>query len=193
MQRVVGWKYFTTQKQWEAYLKDLLWYNDNTLLKSILMIYDRQTEEEKRQGASIDNNNVGFTKVDAKEMGRIARKIKNGQQLTYAEMGMARRKMQKYWKQLMELLEQSKQLQERMATDILKQEEEKERMESLQRELEEAQEKYKLKKQQFRESMEIMRKCAEEGFACDYGICDECPLTKGYQMHLDLSNKDVEY
>lgn len=166
MYQVVGWKYFTTEKQWEAYLKDLLWYNDNALLKSILMIYNRQ----------IKSNKIGFTKVDAQEMDRLARKIKDGQTLTYAELERARNKMPKYWRQLMEILKQSEQPHERAAVDKIKQMEEKDR--------------YKVKKQLFRESIEILRKCAEEGISCDYGICNECPLTKGYQLHLDSSIKD---
>lgn len=181
MYQVVGWKYFTTEKQWETYLKDLLWYNDNALLKSILMIYNRQAK----------SNKIGFTKVDAQELGRLARKIKDGQTLTYAELERARNKMPKYWRQLMEILKQSEQPHERAAVDKIKQMEEKESNDKeLDEQLKASLNRYKVKKQLFRESIEILRKCAEEGISCDYGICNECPLTKGYQLHLNSSVKD---
>ena len=38
----------------------------------------------------------------------------------------------------------------------------------------------------FREHIEILRKCSEEGISCEYGICDECPLTTGFQLKMSL-------
>lgn len=95
------WEYFTNQKQWKMYLKELLKTNDTALFRAIVLVYDNQTEEEKYRGKSIEENSVGFNKVDAKEMGEIAKKIKSGKQLTKAELAKSRNKMQKYWKQLM--------------------------------------------------------------------------------------------
>ena len=36
-----------------------------------------------------------------------------------------------------------------------------------------------LKIKQAKERNEELRKCATEGISCDYGICDECPVTAG--------------
>ena len=96
---MAAWEYFTNQKQWKLYLKNLLKTNNNALLKAILLIYDNQTEEEKNKGESIEDNCIGFSKVDAKEMGKIAIKIKAGKALTEGELAKSRNKMQKYWKQ----------------------------------------------------------------------------------------------
>ena len=98
---MAAWEYFTSQKQWETYLKDLLKTNDKALLKAIVLIYDNQTPEEKDKGKSIEDNCIGFSKIDAKEMGDIARKIKANKALTKGELAKSRNKMQKYWKQLM--------------------------------------------------------------------------------------------
>lgn len=95
------WEYFTNQKQWKMYLKELLKTNDTALFRAIVLVYNNQTEEEKYRGKSIEENSVGFNKVDAKEMGEIAKKIKSGKPLTKAELAKSRNKMQKYWKQLM--------------------------------------------------------------------------------------------
>ena len=169
-----AWEYFTNQKQWEAYLKDLLRISDKALLKAIVLIYDDQTIEEKDKGKSIENNCVGFSKIDAKEMGDIARKIKANSVLTKGELAKSRNKMQKYWKQLMIIskkqaeakkLQEQKELEAKMAEEELAAQ--KEDTEKLER---------------FRQDIETLRKCSEEGISCEYGICDECPITTGFQL-----------
>lgn len=144
------WKYFTNQKQWESYLKNLVKTNDNALLKSIILIYDGQTQEEKNKGESIEDNCIGFSKIDAYEMGQIAKKIKSGQPLTKGEIAKSRNKMQKYWKQLMVISKKRA-------------------------ELEELQEIEKNFEERFKEN-ETLQMC-EEGKSCEYGICSECPLS----------------
>lgn len=162
------WEHFTTQKQWKAYLKDLLKTNDKALLRAIVLIYDNQTPEEKNKGKSIENNCVGFSKIDAKEMGDIARKIKAGKALTKGELAKSRNKMQKYWKQLMIISK--------------KKAEAKKLQEQREKELEATEGKWedKLKLEWLREYNEALRRCSEEGVACSFGICDECPNTTGF-------------
>ena len=175
---MAAWEYFTSQKQWEAYLKDLLKTNDKALFRAIILIYDNQTPEEKDKGESIENNCVGFNKVDAKEMGDIARKIKAGKALTKGELAKSRNKMQKYWKQLMIIskkqaeakkLQKQRELEAKMAEEELAAQ--KENAEKLER---------------FKQDIETLRKCSEEGISCEYGICDECPITTGFQMRMNL-------
>ena len=165
------WEAFTNQKQWESYLKNLIKTNDKALYKSIILIYEMQTDEERCIGESKEENNVGFSKVDAYEMGVIAKKIKQGNELTSGEIAKSRNKMQKYWKQLMII--SKRQMKE--AEDA-----------KLNEELAIAQGEQNEKLESFREHNEILRKCSEEGISCSYGICDECPLTTGFQMRLNL-------
>lgn len=154
------WEYFTNQKQWESYLKNLLIHNNKALFRAIVLVYDSQTNEEKNRGKSIENNNIGFSKIDAYEMGHIAQKIKAGKDLTQKELTAARYKMPKYWKQLMNISK---------ANMAKTEKHDKEANEELER---------------FREHNEILRRCSEEGIPCSYGICDECPLTTGLQTKL---------
>ena len=158
---MAAWEYFTSQKQWEAYLKDLLKTNDKALLRAIMLIYNNQTPEEKDKGESIEDNCIGFSKIDAKEMGDIARKIKANKALTKEELAKSRNKMQKYWKQLMII---SKEQAEAKLIELEIQEENAEKL------------------KQFKQDIETLRKCSEEGIACEYGICDECPITTGFQL-----------
>ena len=95
------WETFTNQKQWEEYLKNLLKTNNKALFKAIVLVYDSQTEEEKRTNESVEDNKIGFSKIDAKDLSAIARKIKREEILTKGEFAKSRNKMPKYWKQLM--------------------------------------------------------------------------------------------
>lgn len=167
------WEGFTNQKQWEDYLKNLVKTNDRALFKAIILIYDMQTNEEKSIGSSVEENNVGFSKVDAYEMGIIAKKIKRGDPLTKGEIAKSRNKMPKYWKQLMIISKRN--MQEHKKEDA-----------KLNEELAIAQEEQNEKLERFREHNEILRKCSEEGISCSYGICNECLLTTGFQMRLSL-------
>lgn len=172
------WELFTNQKQWESYLKNLIKTNDKALYKSIILIYEMQTDKERYIGESKEENGIGFAKVDAKEMSDIAKKIKQGNKLTSGEIAKSRNKMQKYWKQLMII--SKRQMKE--AEDAKLNEE----FDKLNEELAIAQEEQNEKLESFREHNEILRKCSEEGISCSYGICDECPLTTGFQMRLNL-------
>ena len=169
-----AWEYFTSQKQWESYLKDLLKSNDKALLRAIVLIHDNQTQEEKNKGESIEDNCIGFSKIDAKEMGDIANKIRAGKVLTKGELAKSRNKMQKYWKQLMIISKkqaEAKRLQEQ-----------KELEEKLEKEEQEAHKEDAERLERFRQDIETLRNCSEEGISCEYGICDECPIITGFQL-----------
>lgn len=150
------WEYFTNQKQWESYLKNLVKTNDKALLRSIILIYNNQTEEEKNKEKSIEDNYIGFSKIDAYEMGQIAKKIKSGQPLTKGELAKSRNKMQKYWKQLMIISKKNMEVKRLEIEDELNAEA------------------YKLQ-QNSMEINEELKECLEKGKSCKYGICSECP------------------
>ena len=170
-----AWKYFTKQSEWKAYLQNLVMTNVSACLRAIVCIDNRQTEHERLRGESIEENGIGWTKNDAREMGQIASKIRRGVPLSDAELAKSRNKMKKYWKQLMVI---SKQRLERK--EQLEQAEAKARAE------EEYQREYEQRRMLFEQALETIRKCSEEGIACEYGICDECPLTQGYQLRLPM-------
>ena len=94
------WKSYS-QKEWEIEIKVLLKTNDVALKRAIVLIYELQTDEEKNLGVAKEENNVGFSKIDAEFLSKVARKIKNNLPLDDAEIIISRNKMQKYWKQLM--------------------------------------------------------------------------------------------
>lgn len=157
------WDNFTNQKQWEKYLRNLVRTNEKALLKSIMIIYDNQTFEEKEAGTSIYENKIGFNRFDSKEMMRIARKLKQKVHLTESEIAHARIVMPKYWKQLMII---SKQKQK-----------DKKEQEAFEEELENERILSQEKKELSHEFEENICRCINEGVSCSYYICDECPNT----------------
>lgn len=151
-----------TQNEWRTHLKQLIKGNDKALLHSILAIYERQTPEERTSRQSVVDNKVGFTKWDAEEMSDIARKIKEGIPLSSNEMIHARIVMPKYWRQLMEISK---------VTVARWQEEEYNRRRTQECDL-------------VKEFNKAMLRCVEEGVPCEYGICSECIVGQGMQVHL---------
>lgn len=165
------WEHFTSKKQWETYLKDLVATNDKALKRAIVLIYNNQTEEEKNKEESLEDNLSGFSKIDAKEMGEIARKILSGREMTDGEISKSRNKMKKYWRQLMLVSKKQakeKEIQEQMELESKIDEERSTRLDL------------------FREYNEALRRCVEEGISCEYGICDECPVMTRFQMRMKI-------
>lgn len=97
------WESFTNQQQWKDYLQELVRTNDRALIKSILVIYERQTDEEKYSGQTTEHNGQGFGKIDAGFFTQIVVQLKHGYPLTDRQMAVARNKMPKYWRQLMQV------------------------------------------------------------------------------------------
>lgn len=151
-----------TQDEWKEYLQKLVRTNDKALVRSVLVIYDRQTPSERISGQSTEDNGIGFSKWDAEEMSKIAIKIKNGLRLSSNELLRARIIMPKYWRQLMEISK---------VTVARRMEEEYNILRSREAE-------------KFRDANNAMVKCMEEGVQCEYGICDECIVNRGVQMHI---------
>lgn len=97
------WETFTNQQQWKDYLQNLIRTNDKALIRSIHVIYGRQTDGEKMYGITKEHNGMGFGKIDAEFFTQIVVQLKHGQQLTDRQMAIARNKMPKYWRQLMQV------------------------------------------------------------------------------------------
>lgn len=168
---IAAWRYFTHQTEWKAYLQDLVSQNDTALLRSIILIDNLQTEPERKAKESVEDNNVGWTKQDAKEMGEIADKIRNREQLSKGELAKSRNKMKKYWKQLMVISKWQRTENEMQQLAEIQEQKEQERIS---------------REEQFREYSRALQECSENGKPCEYGICDECPVTRGLQMRLQL-------
>jgi hypothetical protein len=94
------WENFT-QKEWKEYINKLLKENDKALYRSILIIYELQTDTEKILKQTKHQNNIGFGGNDAKFFSELAQKLRKKIHLTETEKAISRNRMAKYWKQLM--------------------------------------------------------------------------------------------
>lgn len=95
------WTKLKNQKEWKAEIIKTIESNERALKRAIMIVFDNQTVEEKMYGKSNEENRKGFNKVDAEIMSKIALKIQRGQELNFNDIIIARRKMPKYWKQIM--------------------------------------------------------------------------------------------
>lgn len=102
MSNKIEWDKLTVN-QYKICMQAMLITSDKYLDKAIVEIYKLQTDEEKYKGQSVEENNLGFSKVDAEVLSKIARKLIEGKELTAGERARARNKMLKYWRQLLYL------------------------------------------------------------------------------------------
>jgi hypothetical protein len=94
-----------TGKLWSKEdIQNLLEKNDEAVYKAMLRIYDRQTRDEQDAKDTQVWNSVGFTGTDAEIMSSFTESYKKWGKLTPKQMVIARKKMKKYWKQLLEII-----------------------------------------------------------------------------------------
>lgn len=74
--------------------------NKEEVGKALITLYYLQTQEEKLGSMTVENNNLGFNKIDAPILSDIARWILDGKPFTEGQFKVVSSKLQKYRKQL---------------------------------------------------------------------------------------------
>ena len=85
-------------------IRELILSNDKAVYSGMLRIYDRQTKSEQDYQETSDFNTVGFTGCDGHIMSSFTESYKKYGKLTEKQMIIARKKMLKYWKQLLDVI-----------------------------------------------------------------------------------------
>ena len=85
----------------KEHIQHLLLTNDNAVGRALLQIYARQTEAEQRHKNTEEDNGVGFSGVDGQFLSDVAERYKRYPKLSEKQLAIVRRKMLKYWKQLL--------------------------------------------------------------------------------------------
>lgn len=94
----------TTSKQKRIEdLKLAISLDRETLERAIVFIYNLQTGEEQLNQQTVEKNNIGFSGVDAKRFSYYARYIMSGKHLTGKHLELARKRMPKYARQIIEM------------------------------------------------------------------------------------------
>lgn len=97
------WKICNTKKERREKVKVLLLTNDKAVLRAIIAIYNRQTEDEKTQDSTKHENYIGFCANDAPIMSLYAKQIQQYGGLTKEQLVIARKRISRYTRQLADL------------------------------------------------------------------------------------------
>ena len=84
----------------KRYFKAHLTISPKWAITGLLVIYDRQTADEKATDNTSENNSVGFSGVDAEFLSSLAKQVRAGRTLSPKQMSFLFKKMPKYWEQL---------------------------------------------------------------------------------------------
>lgn len=82
-------------------IQELIEKSDDAVYRAMLRIYDKQTADEQQYQDTHIYNSVGFTGTDANIMSSFTEAYQKYGRLTTKQMAIARKKMKKYWKQLL--------------------------------------------------------------------------------------------
>ena len=96
---------FKNGKYWSKNdIKSLLIRNDKAVKKALLIIYNYQTDSEKSNEETIEQNGVGFSGADALILTSFANQLKY-KDLSEKQMIILRKKMIKYAGQILNYME----------------------------------------------------------------------------------------
>ena len=71
----------------------------------MMLIYGLQTDLEMQRGGTLNRNGTGFSSYHAADLTALALKVQRGCKLYPDEMLMCRRRIRRYWRQIMYLKE----------------------------------------------------------------------------------------
>lgn len=93
-----------THKQWKENLQTLLLKSDAALERAIVVLYKQQPIIEQVGEEAVITDGVGFNKFDAEILDKFAKQLLYDQHsLSSKQKVLARKKIPKYWKQLMNI------------------------------------------------------------------------------------------
>lgn|SRR5574344_942132 len=96
-----------TKKEKVAFVKQMLASNPAWAVRGLLKIYEFQTEAEQRVGETTEDNGVGFSGCDAHILSSFADQIKNGRQMSEKQLAIIYKKMPRYSRQLVNIVEET--------------------------------------------------------------------------------------
>lgn len=92
------------EKGWsKERLHRLLDLSDAAVIKAAMVLYHRQTDDEKAVGDTKHHNKVGFSAAHAEGMTRFCEFVRANKNITPAFMAFARRSVKHYHRQLLEV------------------------------------------------------------------------------------------
>lgn len=77
-------------------IQELLATSDKMVKRSLVKIFEKQTEDEQQSDDTRHNNGVGFNGLDARILSSFAKQVIERDSLSPKQMAIARNKMKKY-------------------------------------------------------------------------------------------------
>ena len=84
-------------------VEKLMRKSDLMVRRSLVVLYNQQTSEERQDGATIEQNNAGFNAYDAKLGSKLAQEVLAGRKLSKGDYLRVRFMLRKYASQLARL------------------------------------------------------------------------------------------
>lgn len=97
-----------TKKLIKDYVHGKLTSDEKWALRGLVVIYDMQTSDEQHSGFTKHNNSVGFSGIDGEFLTSLAKQYQARGFLTPKQMKFVYKKMPKYWKQIVSMMDYMK-------------------------------------------------------------------------------------
>lgn len=96
----MSYKTLKTIKEKEQFIRQQLQTNDNWVMRALVSIWNKQTEDEKQVKDTKHHNGVGFNGRDAEFLSSLAERVNAGHALSFRQMAAVRKSIVKYSGQL---------------------------------------------------------------------------------------------
>ena len=98
---------FDGPKIWtKQMIQDLLRVNPRMVVRSLMVLYQRQTDLEKSTKLALMKNNAGFNNADAEFLTSLAKQVIGGRALSPKQISFASKALMKYHRQLVQIANQ---------------------------------------------------------------------------------------
>lgn len=97
-----------TKKLKTEYIKSKLATSTVWALRCLMVVYGNQTSDEQLVGITHHDNKIGFTGTDANFMTSLAQQYEKRGSLSPKQMGFVMKRMKKYHKQVMAVVDEKK-------------------------------------------------------------------------------------
>lgn len=84
-------------------MQELIDTNDRAVSRALVVIYHRQTSEERASHTTSVHNKVGFSSFDAGFGSSLAEQVIDGRTLSEKQIAAGRKMIRCYWRQLIEI------------------------------------------------------------------------------------------
>lgn len=95
----------TTTTYTKEFIQEKLTSNPKWIERGLIVLYNRQTEDEKQSSETKWDNGKGFSGSDSKYLSYCSKWVLSGRSLSGVHLEKCGKKMRKYWKQIKEEIE----------------------------------------------------------------------------------------